>query len=101
MGLIMLILIGTVPTAYALNHAVAYREVQNFIAVSEKAERTLEKYAPENRSQSSHQTAQQIAQKARQNSWTPPEQVSLEKVVSERKVQSDTPTHPQPPHRRH
>ena len=45
MGLIMLILIGTVPTAYALNHAVANQEVQNFIAISEKAEQTLEKYA--------------------------------------------------------
>jgi PiT family inorganic phosphate transporter len=45
MGLIMLILIGTVPTAYALNHAVAYNQVQTFIAVSEKAERTLATYA--------------------------------------------------------
>jgi PiT family inorganic phosphate transporter len=37
MGLIMLILIGTVPTAYALNHAVSPVEVQDFIAASEKA----------------------------------------------------------------
>ncbi len=37
MGLIMLILIGTVPTAYALNHAVGAREIQSFIAVSDKA----------------------------------------------------------------
>ena len=34
MGLIMLILIGTVPTAYALNHAVSPMEVQDFIAAS-------------------------------------------------------------------
>ncbi len=34
MGLIMLILIGTVPTAYALNHAVSPRDTQDFIAVS-------------------------------------------------------------------
>ena len=34
MGLIMLILIGTVPTAYALNHAVSAKESQDFIAVS-------------------------------------------------------------------
>ena len=34
MGLIMLILIGTVPTAYALNHAVTYKDSQDFIAVS-------------------------------------------------------------------
>src|SRR5271165_1315997 len=34
MGLIMLILIGTVPTTYALNHAVSAAESQDFIAVS-------------------------------------------------------------------
>ncbi len=38
MGLIMLILIGTVPTAYALNHAVTGRDVQDFIAVSRQAQ---------------------------------------------------------------
>ena len=37
MGLIMLILIGTVPTAYALNHAVSPAEVQDFIAASDQA----------------------------------------------------------------
>ena len=36
MGLIMLILIGTVPTAYAFNHAVTYKESQDFIAASRK-----------------------------------------------------------------
>ncbi len=41
MGLIMLILIGTVPTAYALNHAVGPAEVQSFIAASEQAGRIL------------------------------------------------------------
>ncbi len=37
MGLIMLILIGTVPTAYALNHAVSFNQVQDFAAVSQQA----------------------------------------------------------------
>jgi inorganic phosphate transporter, PiT family len=37
MGLIMLILIGTVPTAYALNHAVSARDIQDFINASERA----------------------------------------------------------------
>ena len=37
MGLIMLILIGTVPTAYALNHAVTPHDIQDFIAASERA----------------------------------------------------------------
>jgi PiT family inorganic phosphate transporter len=37
MGLIMLILIGTVPTAYALNHAVTRNDVQQFVVASENA----------------------------------------------------------------
>jgi PiT family inorganic phosphate transporter len=41
MGLIMLILIGTVPTAYALNHAVSPMQMQDFIAASERADRIL------------------------------------------------------------
>ena len=45
MGLIMLILIGTVPTAYALNHAVTARDSQDFVAVSVVASQTLNKYA--------------------------------------------------------
>jgi len=44
MGLIMLILIGTVPTAYALNHAVGYSQVQDFVAVSNEAANVLSKY---------------------------------------------------------
>jgi PiT family inorganic phosphate transporter len=44
MGLIMLILIGTVPTAYALNHAIPPAQVQTFIAVSARADATLNRY---------------------------------------------------------
>ena len=44
MGLIMLILIGTVPTAYALNHAVSARESMDFVAVSGQAAQTLGRY---------------------------------------------------------
>jgi PiT family inorganic phosphate transporter len=44
MGLIMLILIGTVPTAYALNHAVTTRDVQDFIAASEQTGRILDRH---------------------------------------------------------
>jgi PiT family inorganic phosphate transporter len=45
MGLIMLILVGTVPAAYALNHAVSGPEVQTFLAVSEQTARVLSNYA--------------------------------------------------------
>jgi PiT family inorganic phosphate transporter len=44
MGLIMLILIGTVPTAYALNHAVTKQQSDDFIAVSQQAAQTVGKY---------------------------------------------------------
>jgi PiT family inorganic phosphate transporter len=44
MGLIMLILIGTVPTAYALNHAIGFDQVQNFAAVSEQTVQTVAHY---------------------------------------------------------
>src|SRR6202050_5750416 len=44
MGLIMLILIGTVPTAYALNHAITYEQSQDFIAVSQQAAETVSHY---------------------------------------------------------
>ena len=44
MGLIMLILIGTVPTAYALNRAVTAEQTQTFVAVAHDATRALERY---------------------------------------------------------
>ena len=48
MGLIMLILIGTVPTAYALNHAVSPMEIQDYIAASEKAGSILARHSDPN-----------------------------------------------------
>jgi inorganic phosphate transporter, PiT family len=48
MGLIMLILIGTVPTAYALNHAVGINQVQDFAAVSEQAIQAVNHYIDPN-----------------------------------------------------
>jgi PiT family inorganic phosphate transporter len=48
MGLIMLILVGTVPTAYALNHTVNAREVQTFAAVSTQVAGALGNYASPN-----------------------------------------------------
>jgi PiT family inorganic phosphate transporter len=44
MGLIMLILVGTVPTAYALNHAVTAKQSEDFIAVSQQTAATLNHY---------------------------------------------------------
>jgi PiT family inorganic phosphate transporter len=48
MGLIMLILIGTVPTAYALNHNASAAEIQSFIAASAQAEQILSRHVAAN-----------------------------------------------------
>jgi PiT family inorganic phosphate transporter len=44
MGLIMLILIGSVPTAYALNHAVTAQDMQAFLSASEQAAHILDRH---------------------------------------------------------
>jgi PiT family inorganic phosphate transporter len=44
MGLIMLILIGTVPTAYALNHAVTGQDIQDFLASSQQAAAVVDRH---------------------------------------------------------
>jgi PiT family inorganic phosphate transporter len=48
MGLIMLILIGTVPTAYAVNHAVTAQQTQDFVAVSTQSANVLDHYVSPN-----------------------------------------------------
>jgi PiT family inorganic phosphate transporter len=48
MGLIMLILIGTVPTAYALNHAVTGHDIQEFVAASQQAGQVLDHHVDKN-----------------------------------------------------
>ncbi len=44
MGLIMLILVGTVPTAYALNHTIGPDQLFDFVAVSQQTSDTLGHY---------------------------------------------------------
>jgi PiT family inorganic phosphate transporter len=48
MGLIMLILVGTVPTAYALNHAVTPTQTADFLAVTAQTEQVVQKYVNPN-----------------------------------------------------
>jgi len=45
MGLIMLILIGTVPTAYALNRTMHEKDIDNFVAISAQAQTVLSRYS--------------------------------------------------------
>lgn len=46
MGLIMLILVGTVPMAYALNRALPVDQVTQFVAVAQVTQQSLQKYVP-------------------------------------------------------
>ncbi|CAB4243815.1 Low-affinity inorganic phosphate transporter 1 [Methylacidimicrobium sp. AP8] len=46
MGLIMLILIGVVPTVYALNHAIPEHETRQMLTQTEECIRILDRYAP-------------------------------------------------------
>ncbi|MES2186958.1 MAG: inorganic phosphate transporter [Pseudomonadota bacterium] len=46
MGLIMLILVGTVPMAYALNRAMPVNETMQFVAVAEAAQGALQRSVP-------------------------------------------------------
>jgi PiT family inorganic phosphate transporter len=81
MGLIMLILIGTVPTAYALNHAVTYQESQTFVAVSRQASEVLTKYV-----QSSAVIAEpreEVTDYVRTHQFTPNTMLALRQTVNE------------------
>nr|WP_254439716.1 inorganic phosphate transporter [Pandoraea iniqua] len=46
MGLIMLILVGTVPMAYALNHAMPDEQVAQFVTTAQTAQRALAAHPP-------------------------------------------------------
>lgn len=46
MGLIMLILIGTIPTTYGLNRTMPHSQTTQFIAMAEVTQRSLEKMSP-------------------------------------------------------
>jgi len=46
MGLIMLILVGTVPMAYALNRALPAEQVTQFVAVAQVTRQSLNRHAP-------------------------------------------------------
>jgi inorganic phosphate transporter, PiT family len=81
MGLIMLILIGTVPTAYALNHAVTKQQSVDFIAVSEQAANTLNKYVSPNAVIAD--ARDEVTTYVRTKEFTPNTMLALRQVVSD------------------
>jgi len=81
MGLIMLILIGTVPTAYALNHAVTKKQSQDFVAVSEQAADTLNKYVSPNAVIAD--ARDEVTTYVRTREFTPNTMLALRQLVSD------------------
>ncbi|MGB8582878.1 MAG: inorganic phosphate transporter [Candidatus Sulfotelmatobacter sp.] len=81
MGLIMLILIGTVPTAYALNHAVTYQDSQDFIAVSQQAADVLNKYVSPNAAIGD--AHEDVTSYIRDKDFTPNTMLALRTLVSD------------------
>jgi PiT family inorganic phosphate transporter len=81
MGLIMLILIGTVPTAYALNHAVTFKDSQDFIAISIEAADTLTKYVSPNATVGD--AHDDVTQYIRDKNFTPNTMLALRTLVSD------------------
>src|SRR5271170_2980367 len=81
MGLIMLILIGTVPTAYALNHAVTFKDSQDFIAISLQAADTLTKYVSPNATVGD--AHEDVTSYIRDKNFTPNTMLALRTLVSD------------------
>ena len=81
MGLIMLILVGTVPTAYALNHAVTHKQSDDFIAVSQQAGTILSKYVSADAVISDDR--QEVTDYIRTREFTPNTMLALRQLVTD------------------
>lgn len=80
MGLIMLILIGTVPTAYALNHAVGSDQVQVFASASQRAREVLAQHGGTGAVADSHK---EVTEAIRQRTMTPAALPALNALVGD------------------
>jgi PiT family inorganic phosphate transporter len=80
MGLIMLILVGTVPTAYALNHAITRQQSDDFIAVSQQAAGILSNYVSPNAVISD--ARDEVTDYIRTKQFTPNTMLALRQLVS-------------------
>ncbi|HXZ87741.1 MAG TPA: inorganic phosphate transporter [Candidatus Binataceae bacterium] len=81
MGLIMLILIGIVPTAYALNHAIPARDTADFLAVSQQAVTTIDKYVDKSAVTSDPQA--DLEDFIRDHKFTPTTMLALRQVLND------------------
>jgi len=80
MGLIMLILIGTVPTAYAVNHAVTTKDTQDFIAASSQTADMLGKYVSPSAVVSDDR--EEVTDYIRTHNFTPNTMLALRQLVN-------------------
>src|SRR5208283_2528756 len=80
MGLIMLILVGTVPTAYALNHAITHKQSDDFIAVSQQAAGILSNYVSPNAVIGDPR--EEVTDSIRTRQFTPNTMLGLRQLVS-------------------
>src|SRR5271166_6598154 len=81
MGLIMLILVGTVPTAYALNHAITRKQSNDFIAVSQQTADMLGKYVSP--TAVINDAREEVTDYIRTKEFTPNTMLALRQLVSD------------------
>ena len=81
MGLIMLILVGTVPTAYALNHTVDRGSVQTFAAVSTQVAGAVQKY--EQPGATVGDAGQELERFVADHKYQPATTVALEQMIND------------------
>ena len=81
MGLIMLILVGTVPTAYALNHAIKPAQTQDFVAVSHQAANVLSSYVSPNAVISDER--EEVTSYIRTREFTPNTMLAMRQLVND------------------
>jgi PiT family inorganic phosphate transporter len=81
MGLIMLILVGIVPTAYALNHAIPGSQTADFVAVSEQAAATIDKYV--DKSAIVSDPREDVEDYIRDHKFTPNTMMALRQLINE------------------
>ena len=81
MGLIMLILIGIVPTAYALNRAIPASATPDFIAVSREAERVIA--AAASQSQATGDARDVVATFLRTRQFTPETPAAVHRMIQD------------------
>jgi PiT family inorganic phosphate transporter len=79
MGLIMLILVGTVPTAYALNHAITAAQTPDFAAVSQQTAGVIHHYVDSNAI--SGDAANDVTDYVRTKEFKPATMVALQQLV--------------------